>query len=254
MNEVNSPDHAEVIIQKLSCDMGIHRNPRKGTLNAPEKTLEGLDFGRPVMIDEVFPDEFDLEESHRRIYENTLELLKYEKPVISVGGDHSISYPAIKALKEENPEMKLVWLDAHLDLKEKVGDSISHDVVVRQLVEEDLFELDEIYFVGITEVDHDEEDFLEEREFNIFRPEEVENFIEDFDDEAYLSIDIDVLREDLAPGTGHPDGELGLEKVLEVVGETDVLHGDIVEVAPTLDNGSTVKVSREILKTLVSEV
>jgi hypothetical protein len=54
-NQVNSPSDAEVIIQKLPSDMGVHRNPRKGTLNAPEKILEGLEFDMSVLVEEVFP-------------------------------------------------------------------------------------------------------------------------------------------------------------------------------------------------------
>lgn len=254
MSRINSPEEAEIIIQKLPCDMGIHRNPRKGTLDAPEKILKGLEFDSSVMIDEVFPDEFDLEETHRRIHENTSELLNYDNPVISIGGDHSVSYPVIKALKQENPELKLLWLDAHLDLKEKVDDHISHDVVVRQLVEEDLFEPEEIYFVGITEIDHDEKEFLEKHDFNFYRPEELDEFLEEFEGDAYLSIDIDVLRAEMAPGTGYPDGDIVLEEVLEVVEAVEPVHADIAEVAPCLDNGKTVKASKRILTSLVSEV
>ena len=249
----NSPSEAEVIIQKLPSDMGIHRNPRKGTLNAPEKILEGLEFERDILVDEVFPDEFDLEESQNRMYENTLELENYGRPIVSLGGDHSISYPVVKALKEKNPGMKLVWLDAHLDIKEKVDEHVSHDVVVRQLVEEGLFEPEEIYFVGITKIDHDEEEFLEERDFNFYRPEELDKFIAEFEGISYLSIDIDVLRESLAPGTGYPDGKLDLQQVLEVVEAVEPVHADIVEVAPCLDReGKTVEASREILKELVN--
>jgi arginase family enzyme len=247
-----SPSDAEVIIQKLASDMGIHRNPRKGTLNAPEKILEGLEFDRPVMVDEVFPDEFDLEETHSRIYENTLELAEFDRPVVSIGGDHSVSYPELKALKRSNPAMNLVWLDAHLDIKEKVGDHISHDVVVRQLVEEGLFEPEEIYFVGITEIDHDEKEFLEEHDFNFYRPDELEEFKQEFEGKAFLSIDIDVLQEDVAPGTGYPDGKLDLHQVLEVVEAVEPVHADIVEVAPCLDHqGKTVKASKKILDKLV---
>jgi arginase family enzyme len=248
-------EEAQVIIQKLPCDMGIHRNPRKGTLNAPETILEGLKFDRPVMIDEVFPDEFGLEETQRRIYENTKQLAGYDRPVISIGGDHSVSYPEVKALKRSNPGMKLLWFDAHLDVKEKVGDHVSHDVVVRQLVEEGIFDPEEIYFVGVTKIDHDEKDFLENNHFNFYRPEEIGKFLEDFEGEAFLSIDIDVLKEDVAPGTGHPDGKLELEEVLEVIRGLQVVHGDIVEVAPCLDQeGKTVEASRKILEELVMKV
>lgn len=254
MSKVNSPKESEVLIQKLPCDMGIHRNPRKGTLDAPEKILEDIEFDRPVLVEEVFPDEFDLEKNHSRIYQNTLELVEYSRPIVSIGGDHSISYPVIKALKENYPELNLVWVDAHLDIKKKVGDHVSHDVVIRQLVQEGLFDPDEVYFVGITEIDHDEEKFLEKNDFNLYRAEQIEEFIEDFKDEAYLSIDIDVLQKESAPGTGYPDGELVLDRVLEVIEEVDPLHADIVEVAPCLDNGTTIEASRDILQSLVSKV
>ncbi len=253
--KVNSSQEAEVILQKLPCDMGIHRNPRKGTLNAPGKILEGLEFDRSVLVDEVFPDEFDLEENQSRIYDNTSELAEYSKPIISLGGDHSVSYPVIRALKEKNPDLKLIWLDAHLDIKEKVDDHVSHDVVIRQLVEEGLFEPEEVYFVGITEIDHDEEEFLEQNNFNFYRSDEVNDFIEEFEESAYLSIDIDVLQEELAPGTGYPDGELTTQQVLEVVQAVEPVHADIVEVAPCLDHeGETVKASKRILAEVVNSL
>lgn len=254
---VNSPSDAEIIIQKLSCDMGIHRNPRKGTLNAPEEIIGDLEFGKKVLIDEVFPDEFDLERTHSRIYDNTLELAKYERSVVSIGGDHSVSYPLIKALKQENPGMSLVWLDAHLDLKEKVGENVSHDVVVRQLVEEGLFEPEDIYFVGITEIDHDEENFLEEHDFKFYESDELSQFLEEYESDGpcYLSIDIDVLNEKEAPGTGYPDGQLTVTRVQEVVRKVKPVYADIVEVAPSLDIENTaVQNAETILETLVSTV
>lgn len=253
--KVKSPKEAEVLIQKLPSDMGIHRNPRKGTLNAPDKILEGLKFERPVLVHEVFPDEFSLEETQSRIYDNTLELAGYDRPVISIGGDHSISYPVLKALKERDADLELVWIDAHLDVKKKVEDHVSHDVVIRQLVEEDLFEPEEVYFVGITEIDHDEEEFLEEHNFNFYGPEDIDDFVAEFEAEAYLSIDIDVLQELLAPGTGYPDGELTLEQVLRVVHAVEPVHADIVEVAPCLDNeGKTTKASKSILEEVVDSL
>lgn len=251
--KVNSPEDAEVIIQKLSSDMGIHRNPRKGTLDAPEKIFEGLEFDRPVLVDEVFPDEFDLEETHDSIYDNTLELAEYSKPVISIGGDHSVSYPVIKALKQENPEMKLVWLDSHLDLKEKVDNHVSHDVVVRQLVEEGLFEPGEVYFVGYTRVDEDEEEYLQDKGFRMFKAGELSGFLDEVGEELiYLSVDIDVLKQELAPGTGYPDGELKPEEVNELIEKLNIKHADLVEVAPTLDQDrKTLTCSENLITNLV---
>ncbi len=252
----NKPSEADLIVQKLPSDMGIHRNPRKGTLNAPGKILEDYSSEKRFLIDEVFPDEFSLEKTHERIEENTEELLEYSKPVLSLGGDHSVSFPVIKALKEDNPNMKLVWLDSHLDLKEKVGDHVSHDVVVRELLENGFSE-SEIYLVGITEIDHDEEKFMEDRELNIYRYDELEKFKREFKNDeqpVYLSTDIDVLKEELAPGTGYPDGELDLEEVKSVIEKVEPDHADLVEVAPPLDDGTTLENSRKVLKFIEKEL
>ncbi|MFB6115633.1 MAG: arginase family protein, partial [Candidatus Nanohalobium sp.] len=249
----NKPEEAEALIQKLPSDMGIHRNPRKGTLNAPEKILEGLEFEKEVFVDEVFPDEFDLEETHRRIEENTEELLEYGRPIVSVGGDHSVSFPVIKALKQEFPDMELVWLDAHLDLKEKVDDHVSHDVVVRELLDSGFSE-DEITFVGITRTDYDEEEFLEEHDLTVYHANEVSEFIKEYSPggTVYLSVDIDVLKKEEAPGTGYPDGQLSMSEVEKVITEVQPDHSDLVEVAPSLDEDNvTVENARKILRKLI---
>ncbi len=252
----NKPEEADLIIQKIPSDMGIHRNPRKGTLNAPGKILEEYSSENSFLIDEVFPDEFSLEETHERIRKNTEEILEYDKPILSLGGDHSVSFSVIEALKKKYPEMKLVWLDSHLDLKEKVGDHVSHDVVVRELLNNGFSE-DEIYFVGITKIDHDEEEFIEDKELNVFRHDEIEKFKREFKNDeqpVYLSADIDVLKEELAPGTGYPDGELGIEEVEDIIKTVRPDHADLVEVAPSLDDGATLENSRKVLKFIQNEL
>jgi arginase family enzyme len=237
--------------------MGIHRNPRKGTLNAPDVLLENFEFEQTFMIDEVFPDEFNLEKTQQRIETNTEELSKYGKPVLSIGGDHSVSFPVLKALKSRYPELKLVWLDAHLDLKQKVSGHVSHDVVVRALLEHGFSE-DDIVFVGITEIDHDERDFLDSHDISVYMADETEAFVEEYmktEDPIYLSVDIDVLEEKLAPGTGYLHGELKVEDVENIIEKVSPDHADLVEVAPSLDeDGVTFRNARRILKRLGSAV
>ncbi|MFB6346224.1 MAG: DUF2267 domain-containing protein, partial [bacterium] len=58
--------------------------------------------------------------------------------------------------KRKHPDMQLVWLDAHLDMKEKVDNHVSHDVVVRELLKRG-FTPEDIWLVGITRVDDDED-------------------------------------------------------------------------------------------------
>lgn len=218
--------------------------------------MANFETEKSILVDEVFPDEFSLEETHQRIEKNTSEIIDYGKPILSIGGDHSVSFPVIKRLKKQHPDMKLIWLDAHLDMKEKVDDHVSHDVVVRELLNHGFSE-DEIYFVGITEIDHDEEEFIEDKDFNIHGPDELEEFQREFDSNeqpVYLSVDIDVLKEEQAPGTGYPDGELEKENVLEVIETINPRYADLVEVAPSLDiEEVTVENARDILDKLISE-
>lgn len=257
MIPTNTPSEAELIIQKLPSDMGIHRNPRKGTLNAPEVLLEKFDSEKTILVDEVFPEEFSLEKTQARIFSNSDELKTYGKPVLSVGGDHSVSFPVIKSLKQEYPEMKLVWLDAHLDLKKKVGDNISHDVIVRELLKED-FRQEEIYIVGVTRIDQDEQVFIEENDLNIYRSDEIEKFLREFEfneQPVYLSVDIDVLKASIAPGTGYPDGELCQREVEKVIETINPEFADLVEVAPPFDRDEkTVENGRSILEKLVEKL
>lgn len=251
--KTNSPEDANLIVQKLPSDVGIHRNPRKGTLDAPEEILEDYTFGTSYFLGDVFPDEFDLEETQKRIRENTEELLKHGKPFLSIGGDHSVSYPIISALKEENPDMVLVWLDSHLDLKEKVDGHVSHDVVLRQLIE-DGFPEEDIWIVGYTRIDVDEREFIEDSDIRLFEYDEPVDFqgeFESVEQPVYMSVDIDVLKKDLAPGTGYPDGKMDLETVKDLIETIKPTHADLVEVAPSLDEeGKTVENARKILKAL----
>ena len=257
MTRTNTPSEAELIIQKIPSDMGIHRNPRKGTLNAPEVLLGDLDFKRKVLVEEVFPDEFNLEETHNRIEKNTSDIAEYGKPLLSIGGDHSVSFPVIKALKRRRPDLKLVWLDSHLDMKKKVDSHISHDVVVRELLENG-FNEDEIYLFGITKIDEDEKEFLKDHNLKIYRPDELDKFLREFNQNeqpVYLSVDIDVLKKEVAPGTGYPDGELDLDEVKHVINSIEPDFADLVEVAPPFDkNGKTVEAGREILEILADNL
>jgi agmatinase len=251
--ETNSPDDADLILQKLPSDMGIHRIDRKGTLKAPEKILNGFEFDQTVLFEEVFPDEFDLENNHRKIEFNTEDLLDYEKPILSIGGDHSVSFGVIKTLKRQNPDMQLVWLDSHLDLKEKVGNHVSHDVVILELLKYG-FSDNEIWFIGTTKIDDDEKDFLKNSNFNIYHSDEFDKFLREFnisEQPVYLSADIDVLKKDLAPGTGYTDGELTMKQVEKVIEAVDPDYADLVEVAPPFDkNGETMEKAREIVSLL----
>ncbi len=152
--------------------------------------------------------------------------------------------------------MQLVWLDAHLDLKEPVDGHVSHDVVVRELIEREVFGEDEIWIVDITRIDDDEQEFLENHDPRVFKFNEQERFQREFNSNeqpVYLSVDIDALEG--IKGTGYPDGELSIDDVKEVIETVRPNYADLVEVAPPLDrDGKTAENAREILENLSNQL
>jgi arginase family enzyme len=244
MRRTSVPSEAEVLIQKLPCDMGIHRTGRKGTLNAPSTLLEDSELESQVHVSEVFPDEFDLKETHRRIQQHTRDILGYNTPLLSIGGDHSVSYPVLREVKRRQPNLSLVWLDSHLDAKQPVDGHTSHDVVVRKLIEKSVFHPQEIFCAGTTQIDEDEKDLS--AEINVFGPEGVSKAADKVSGPVYISFDIDAV--DIS-GTGYPDGELSIDECRRLVEDLDVQHADLVEAAPPL-NHDAVAAGRKALNLL----
>lgn len=263
-----SPEQASHILLRCPSDIGIRNTDRKGTLNAPEQLLRDHEYD-DIFIDEIFPHEFSLPDNQDRIRTRTTELLQYDRAIISIGGDHSISYPLIDAFSEKHEDLHLIWIDAHYDLKEiRVDDGIPHDAVIRGLINDNSLTLEDILFCGIRESDPDEDDFLlnkdwyktsvtdiEDSTITDLR-ETIDTTISPGDDPVYVSFDIDVLDADLVPGTTFPSEDgLSLEaaqKLINAVKAYNTVGWDIVEVAPPLDRDEkTLQAARTILETIL---
>lgn len=262
-----SPETASHILLRCPSDIGIRNTDRKGTLNAPEQLLRDHEYD-DIFIDEIFPNEFSLPDNQDRISTRINELLQYDREIISIGGDHSISYPLIKAFSEKHDDLHLIWIDAHYDLKEiRVENGIPHDAVLRGLLEENL-SLEDILFCGIRESDPDEDDFLlnkdwhetsvtdiEDSSIETLR-ETIDTTISPGDDPLYVSFDIDVLDADLVPGTTFPSEDgLSLEaaqKLIRAIKAYNTVGWDLVEVAPPLDQeDKTLQTAETILDTIL---
>ncbi|MFB6100310.1 MAG: arginase family protein, partial [Candidatus Nanohalobium sp.] len=91
----------------------------------------------------------------------------------------------------------------------------------------------------------------------VYGADEVSEFVGEYSSRhpTYLSVDIDMLKESEAVGTGYPDGQLSMKQVYEVIREVHPDHADLVEVAPEFDeNGKTVGNARDILERLIQVV
>jgi agmatinase len=180
---------------------------------------------------------------------------------VTIGGEHLITYPAIKPVVQKYPDLRVVQLDAHLDLMDELfGDKYSHGSVMRRVSE--LFsESGRIYQVGIRSGSREEFTFAE-KHTHLFKFDTLE-FVKRLGDlkkkPIYLTIDIDVFDPSLIPGTGTPEaGGIFFQQYIELLmkmKDMNIVGADIVELAPQIDptNVSTIvasKILRELLMIL----
>ncbi|HEY7659494.1 MAG TPA: agmatinase [Actinomycetota bacterium] len=194
-------------------------------------------------------------------------------PVV-LGGDHSITYPAVAAVaRHHHPRsVGVVHFDAHADTANSVGGSlISHGTPMRRLIEEGWVAGNNFVQVGLRGYWPDRPTFEWMRErglrwHTIVEIEErgAEAVIADAIAEAldgpeciYLSVDIDVVDPGMAPGTGTPEpGGMSsrelVRAVRQVVQRVDLVGMDVVEVSPPYDQSEVTAMlaSRVVMEAL----
>jgi agmatinase len=196
-----------------------------------------------------------------RIYKTIRDIIEDKKKFCLIGGEHLITLPGFNAALDHYPDLRLIQLDAHLDLMDELfGDQLSHGTVMRRICE--LQEEDNrIFQMGIRSGSREEFQFAERHtelfpnKLSAFRPQDFK--LEDFP--VYLSIDIDVFDPALIPGTGTPEagGIFFTEFIafLKGIRDLNIIGCDLVELAPRIDStgNSTIhaaKILRELLMIL----
>jgi guanidinopropionase len=173
---------------------------------------------------------------------------------LSVGGDHSVSLPILRALAAGGP-IGMVHIDAHCDTGDDyMGSRFHHGAPFRRAVEENLLDPTRVIQIGIrgTTNDPDLWGFSQRSGMRIIPMEEFDDNGWRFAAEearrvigsgpAYLTFDIDSLDPSEAPGTGTPEagGLTALQalRLLRALRGIDFIGGDVVEVAPSFDPGT----------------
>lgn len=181
-------------------------------------------------------------------------LLKDRVPIL-LGGDHSITYPAVRAFRKQGP-FAILHFDAHPDLyPEFQGDRFSHACPFARIMEEGLTA--ELFQVGIRTMSGAQAEQGERYGVTMVTPAEWERgwrFRSDLP--VYLSIDIDVLDPAFAPGVSHPEpGGCSTRLLLSTLQqiENPVIGADIVELNPRNDPaGLTARVAAKLVKEVAS--
>ena len=176
-----------------------------------------------------------------RMEDTARELLAMQKKIFSIGGEHLVSLPVIKAYKEVYPDLVVIQMDAHADLRDNyLGEPLSHASVMNhalQLVgDKNLFQL------GIRSGTREEMQ-LGRRCSNLYLDQfltvlpEVKQKIGSRP--VYLTLDIDVLDPAFAPGTGTPEAggvtSRDLITALLDLASLNIVGFDMVEISPPYD-------------------
>lgn len=210
---------------------------------------------RAVDVGNLNVNPFDYAEAFRQIEERVSQLQQRGAAVISLGGDHSILLPILRATSKQYPGLTLIQFDAHTDTSEGTlsGQRFHHGTSIRRAIEEGLIPGSRVFQIGIR-------GFIESASYNDFGNQagihklDMQGF-HDRDRRAafletlravagagpcYLTFDIDGIDPAFAPGTGTPVvGGLTSFEALDMMRSfrgLQFIGGDVVEVAPVYDH------------------
>ena len=184
------------------------------------------------------------------------ELLGHGVVTATMGGDHTVVLPILKAMAERHGPVGLVHVDAHTDVNDTMfGSKIAHGTPFRRAVEAGVLDCDRVVQIGVRGTGYEADDFDWSRRqgFRVVQAEEcwhrsLEPLMDEVRDQVgggpvYLSFDIDGLDPAFAPGTGTPEvGGLTVPQALEVIRGCrglELVGCDVVEVAPIYDTSGT---------------
>ncbi len=181
-------------------------------------------------------------------------IMQAGKIPVMIGGDHSLTFGAVRAALELHPHLHLVQFDAHTDLRDHyLGDRWSHASVMRRCQE--LLGPGRIHSFGIRSGLREEFEFSKTHtDLHPFRLDEVSVLLETARGiPLYVTIDLDVLDPSFLPGTGTPEPDgvtyADLIKALTVLSELEVVGTDMMELAPLLDpSGASTAVACKLLR------
>ena len=229
------------------------------TRSAPFDSLRIADTG------DVATNPYNLEDSIERIEAHYDGLMAGRVTTLTMGGDHTIVLPILRAVARRHGPVALIHIDAHTDINDTMfGERIAHGTPFRRAQEEGLLDSTRVTQIGVRGTGYAADDFDWSRDqgFRVIQAEQcwgrsmVETMAEIrkrvADRPCYLSFDIDGLDPSFAPGTGTPEiGGLTIWQALEIIRGcrgVNLVGCDLVEVAPAYDTtGNTSLVAANVL-------
>ncbi|SFS36433.1 agmatinase [Marininema halotolerans] len=266
-------EKASTVIYGMPMDWTVSFRPgsRFGPKRVREVSLvleEYSPYLRRELTDGTYYDAGDIplafgnpEKSIAQIGEFVARVLEQKKIPLGIGGEHLVTWPVVREVYKQYPDLAIIHLDAHADLRtDYEGEEYSHATPLRKIAE--LIGEENVYQFGIRSGTKEEFEYAEQGGIH-FHPFEVLSPLQKALPQlagrrVYVTVDIDVLDPAYAPGTGtqEPGGISSRELIASIHAiagsDVQVVGADLVEVAPAYDQSDqtaivAAKVIREML-------
>ncbi len=269
-NDNTSYGNSDIVILGIPMDYTASNIP--GSRFAPKRVRElslTLENYSPILngtIDSKFYDAGDLVLPWGNL-NKSLELIENIsnkfiidcKKIVSIGGDHLITLPLVSQYVKKYPDITVIHIDAHTDLRDEwSNETYSHATVIKRVYE--LIEEGNLYQFGIRSGSFEEFEFAKKHTHlfknDVFEPlKKVIGLLKN--KPVYLTIDIDILDPAFAPGTGYLEAggissrEL-LDSVYLIISQLDLVGVDLVEVCPPTDiSDRTSAIAAKLLREII---
>ncbi len=236
-----------------------------GTRSAPGRIREEMQSSayniysenmRPVLGAEMITDAGDIMvQAYEDLLPQLQEKLSNEGRYLFLGGDHSVTYPIVKALHAIHGSFHILHLDAHGDLYDEFeGDRFSHACPFARIMEDNLAA--SLTQVGVRTMTPHQMEQAEQFGVEVFEMKDIAHFDPRFlEGPLYISFDLDVIDPAFTPGISHREsGGLSPRSIIDWFQDINVpiIGADIVEYNPLRDiDGITASVACKMVKELV---
>ena len=265
---------AKAAVVLIGIPFDLHSTFMRGPALAPARIREvlhagatnlcaetGIDLGVSKILDDRGDIEIDNENESDWIHviEGKIStFLKADAHMLTLGGDHAVTYPIVKAYAQKYKSMTILQLDAHPDLYDHYeGDRLANACPFARIMEENL--AGRLIQIGIRTLNPHQRDqaerfgveMVEMRHFSL-------DLLPHIDTPVYVSIDLDVLDPAYAPGVSHHEpGGMSTRQVIEIIHrlEAPIVGADIVEYNPKRDPTEiTAMVAVKLLKEIAARM
>lgn len=245
--------------RQIRAESALIRPYNMATGAAPFDSLQVADLG------DVPINTYSLEKSLPLITAFYQRVLAAGCKPLTLGGDHTIALPILRAVAAQHGPVALVHVDAHADINDEMfGERIAHGTPFRRAVEEGLLRCDKVWQIGLRGSGYAADDFDWPRQHGFMVVPAHEVWYQSLaplmarvraaigDAPCYLSFDVDGIDPSFAGGTGTPEiGGLTVPQALEIIRGCrglNLVGADLVEVSPPYDpSGNTALLGANLL-------